>query len=95
MRNISTVITQILALLPDPSTVTPDFTNNIIALRGELGALQRRSLYTAPEDITGWANLTDVLFRYLPTASPTSGNTWAWAISLVVLGAAGAAPAAK
>jgi hypothetical protein len=87
MRNITDITIRIAALLPDPSTIAdPIVSFNIGALKAEIGSVQRRSLYVAPEDGTAWRDLTDLLNRYLPTPTSTSGYTWAWAISQLMRG---------
>lgn len=88
MRNVTEITVQILALLPDPSTVPdPTLSAGLGSLKVEIAALQRRSLYVAPEDGSAWRDLTNLLNRYLPMPTPTSGYTWAWAISQLMRGA--------
>jgi hypothetical protein len=89
MRNVSDIMTQILGLLPIPSTIVdPIVSGNVAVLSIEIEALQRRSLYVAPEDDSAWRDITNLLNRYLPTPTTTSGYTWAWAISKLMRGVA-------
>jgi hypothetical protein len=88
MRQISTVIASIIALLPDPAAVTdPTLSSGVVALKGELNSLLRKAQYCSPEDQTMWPSLTGLLYKYLPPASATSGNAWAYQISQLVLNA--------
>jgi hypothetical protein len=87
MRQISDVIAAIIGLLPDPASVTdPTLSAGVVALKGELSSLQRKADYCPPEDQTLWPGLTGLLYKFLPPASPTSGNAWAFQISQVVKG---------
>jgi len=82
MRNILTVIDQILAALPNP--VPPEFSDNIQSLQAELRVIRRSAEYMPPEAVVSlWPRVGAVLYRYLP---PPTAASWAHAIAVIVQG---------
>ena len=84
VRNITTVIDGIVALIPNPA---PDLVaDELTVLQAELRILKRTASYAPPEgtnDTDLWNRLGTALYRYMP--SPSS-YPWAKAISDLVTG---------
>jgi hypothetical protein len=80
MRNIQTVIAQIIAAIPPqpPSALT----DNLTALTAELSIINRTASYWPPEvENELWSRLGAVCYRYLP---PPTFAPWAAAISVII-----------
>ena len=77
MRTIITVITQIIAALPQPAP--REVEENLLTLHAELKILARTAEYYPPEaDVKElWQRLGIMLYRYLPNAA---GYAWAMVI---------------
>jgi hypothetical protein len=81
MRNISTVINQILLILAG-ATIQPADQDNITTLQAELRIILRRAAYNPPEaGNVLWLSLATTLYRYLP---PASGGGYPAQISAIV-----------
>jgi hypothetical protein len=81
MRNIQTVISGIVALIP--ATVDPAIQNNITTLRAELTILTRWADYAPAEgSAVLWEKLGTALYRYMPLPSYAP---WCAEISALVL----------
>lgn len=86
MRKLSDVITQVLALFPEP--VPAAVYDDLTVLRAELEILLRTAAYTPPESLVGtelWSRLGTACYRYLP--HPAS-YPFAQSISDVLMGGA-------
>ena len=83
MRNIATVIDQVMALMPDPAP--PEVIDELLVLRAELKILKRVAAYHPPEadQVAMWNRLATALYRFLPD----TGRPWAKQISDVVTSA--------